>query len=127
MHPREFGAVARTLGAMTQRTGESVPIAELERLHAAARRRLVLSLLAFVSGVVLVFVGRALVNDVLASERAAGRDVRPWDVLDKSWPGMILLGIAILLAFGGTLSACLNALYARHVSNGIANLRGGTR
>lgn len=95
---------------------------ELETLRARARRRVWLCFAALVIGCALVLVGRGLVNDVLASERAAGRDVRPWDVLDRSWPGMLLLALAFVLAFVGMLGACLNALYARHVSSGIAKL-----
>lgn len=100
-----------------------VTLAELERLRARARQRTWLCLGALVLGCALVLVGRALVNGVLASERAAGREVRPWDVLGESWPGMLVLAFAFVLAFVGTLGACLNALYARHVSSGIARLR----
>lgn len=103
-----------------------VTLAELEQLRARARRRTWLCLGALVLGCALVLVGRGLVNDVLASERAAGREVRPWDVLGESWPGMLVLALAFVLAFAGTLGACLNALYARHVSSGIAKLSSPT-
>lgn len=96
--------------------------AELETLRARARRRVGYCLAALVIGCALILVGRGLVNGVLASERAAGREVRPWDVLDQSWPGMLLLALAFVLAFAGMLGACLNALYARHVSSGLAKL-----
>ena len=100
-------------------------LAELESLRARARRRMWLCLAALVIGCALVLVGRGLVNGILASERAAGREVRPWDVLERSWPGMLLLALAFVLAFVGMLGACLNALYARHVSSGIARLSSG--
>lgn len=113
----------RARGAPVAPPPPRVTLAELERLHARARKRVWLCLSALVLGCALVLVGRGLVNGVLASERAAGREVRPWDVLGESWPGMLVLAIAIVMAFAGTLGACLNALYARHVSSGIAGLR----
>jgi len=78
-----------------------------------------LSALALLLGLVLLFVGRALINEVLAAERAAGRDLRPWDVLDQTWPGIAALGAGLVMSLGGTLSLALNALYVRHVSRGI--------